>query len=58
MDTFTYNRATGKTNLARYLIRSGQPFSSAEGDAFTDYICSGLDLPAKILPQDVRTRWN
>ena len=36
--TFTYNRATGKINLAKYLIRSEQLFSMTEDDAFTDYI--------------------
>ena len=36
--TFTYNRATDKTNLAKYLIRSKQPFSMVEDDAFTDFI--------------------
>ena len=34
---FTYNHATGKENLVKYLIRSEQPFSMAENDAFTDY---------------------
>ena len=38
LDTFGYNRVTGKTNLAKYLIRSKQSFSMAEDDAFTDYI--------------------
>ena len=38
LGTFSYNRATGKTNLAKFLIRSEQPFSIAEDDAFTDYI--------------------
>ena len=38
LDIFSYNRATGKTNLAKYLIRSEQPFSMVEDDAFTDYI--------------------
>ena len=38
LGTFSYNRATGKTNLAKYLIRSEQSFSMAEDDAFTDYI--------------------
>jgi len=36
--TFGYNRATCKTNLVKYLIRSKQPFSMTEDDAFTDYI--------------------
>ena len=35
--TFSYNRTTGKINLAEYFIRSEQPFSMAEDDAFTDY---------------------
>jgi len=38
LDTFSYNRATCKTNLAKYLIRSKQFFSMAENDALTDYI--------------------
>jgi len=38
LGTFSYNRATGKTNLVKYLIRSEKPFSMAEDDAFTDYI--------------------
>ena len=38
LGTFSYNRATGKTNLAKFLIWSKQPFSMAEDDAFTDYI--------------------
>ena len=36
--TFNYNRATDKSNLAKYLIRSKQPVSMAEDDAFTNYI--------------------
>ena len=35
LSTFTDNCATGKTNLAKYLIRSEQPFSMAEDEAFT-----------------------
>ena len=35
---FSYNRAIGKTNLTKFLIRSEQPFSMAEDDLFTDYI--------------------
>ena len=38
LGTFSYNRATGKINLAKYLIRSQHPFSMAEDDAFTYYI--------------------
>ena len=38
LGTFSYNRAIGKINLAKYLIRFEQPFSMAEDDAFTDYI--------------------
>ena len=38
LDIFSYNRATGKTNLAKFLIQTEQPFSMAEDDAFTDYI--------------------
>ena len=37
LGTFTYNHATNKTNLAKYLIRSEQPFRMAEDDAFTKY---------------------
>ena len=37
-DTFTYNRATRKTNLAKYLIRSSRPFSMTEDEVFTEYI--------------------
>ena len=36
--TFTYNCATGKTNLPKYVIRSKQPFIMVKDDAFTDYI--------------------
>ena len=38
LGTFSYNRATIKTNLVKYLIRSEQPFSMTKNDAFTDYI--------------------
>ena len=38
LGTFSYNRATNKTNLSKFLIRSEQPFSMAKDDAFTDYI--------------------
>ena len=44
LGTFSYNRATGKTNLAKYLIRSEQPFSMTEDDAFTDYIRTTYNL--------------
>ena len=36
--TFTYNRATDKTILVKYLIRSEQPFRITGDNAFTDYI--------------------
>ena len=35
LGTFTYNHVTGKTYLAKYLIRSEQLFSMAEDGAFT-----------------------
>ena len=38
LDTFSYNYATGKINLAKYLIRSEQPLFMAENDAFTDVL--------------------
>ena len=38
LDTFSYNCVTDKTNLVKYLIRSEQPFSMVEDDAFIDYI--------------------
>ena len=33
---FSCNRATNKLNLAKYLIRSEQPFSTTEDNAFTN----------------------
>ena len=38
LDTFTYNHATCKTNLAKYLIRSEHSFSKAEDEPFKEYI--------------------
>ena len=38
LGTFTYNRVTYKTNLAKYLIWSEYPFSIAEDEIFIEYI--------------------
>ena len=35
---FQLNRQRGKTNLAKYLIQTEQPFSFAENEAFTNFI--------------------
>lgn len=38
LGTFSYNPNTSKSNLAKFLIQSKQPFSFAENNVFTNYI--------------------
>ena len=40
LSNFSYNKNTERSNLAKFLIRSEQPLSLVEHDAFADYIRS------------------